>query len=555
MTYDLEDVDLPVLSGGALSLLAGVTESFAGGPVIARLHADGGIPKARAAAILEAPVTQPVWPAGLPHAAPLPADALSALPHERPRPMALPRVRDFSERYASGSLSPEAVAEAVIAGERAIDRGSHPLRAFVAMDAEDVRHQARESALRWKQGRPLSVLDGVPIAIKDELDCVPYSTHVGTSFLGRAPATTDATVVRRLRALGALLVGKTNMYEIGINPGGFNAHFGQARNPHDRMRESGGSSSGSAVAVAAGLCPAAIGADGGGSVRIPAAWCGLVGLKPTYGRVSEVGAFPLCWSVAHIGPITTSVEDCALVYAAIAGADPSDPNTQAQPPPSIEGAFARDLNGLRIGVFTPWFEHAAPALVAAAKEMRAILEAAGAVVREVVVPELELERLAHSITILTEMAASMRDVEPSPKAHGAAVRLTLAAARAFTGTDYLWAQRVRARRMHQWREIFGSVDVILTPATGGMPTPLPEPMPRAGWSNLSATIESMRYIYAGNLCGLPAISFPSGYDETGLPLAVQVMGRPWEEHVLLRVAHVAEQAVERRRPSIFVEVT
>ncbi len=214
---------------------------------------------------------------------------------------------------------------------------------------------------------------------------------------------TDATVVARLRAAGALLIGKANMHEIGINPNGANAHYGAARNPYDTARDPGGSSSGPAAAVAAGLCPIAIGADGGGSIRIPASLCGLVGLKPTFGRVSEAGAAPLCWSVAHIGPLGATVEDVALAYGLIAGPDTRDPNSQRQPAVGLAGWNDRlTWHGLTVGVYRPWFRHAAPAVVAANEAMLAQFERAGAQVREIVVPELDAMRLAHIIIILSE---------------------------------------------------------------------------------------------------------------------------------------------------------
>lgn len=171
---------------------------------------------------------------------------------------------------------------------------------------------------------------------------VPYPTPAGTCFLGNGPAQTDSTVVARLRSAGAILIGQTNMHEIGILPDSVNPHHGAVRNPYNSQHEAGGSSSGSAAAVAVGLCPAGIGADGGGSIRVPAAFCGVVGLMPTFGRVSEFGAVPLCPSVGHLGPIAATAEDAPLVYAVIAGRDMADPNTHAQPPvrfSDVDGAL------------------------------------------------------------------------------------------------------------------------------------------------------------------------------------------------------------------------
>jgi Asp-tRNA(Asn)/Glu-tRNA(Gln) amidotransferase A subunit family amidase len=555
MTYELKDRKLPVLSGVPLEAFSRLLEvPGLRVPIINKLLEDAGIMHAREVKLQEAPTPQPAWPKGNSSGAPLTGDELARLPSEQPRPMVLPRIRDFAERYQSGSLSPETVAERVLQGHEAMERGAHPLRGMVAIDAANVREQARQSALRWKRGEQKSILDGVPVAVKDEVDCLPYATTGGTTFLGKEPAKADATVVARLREKGALLIGKANMHEIGINPTGFNRRFGQARNPHDPAHDPGGSSSGSAVVVAAGLAPVAIGADGGGSVRLPAGLCGLVGLKPTWGRLSEHGAVPLCWSVGHLGPLATSAEDAALAYAAMSGSDPLDPQSLNQPPASLEGAFSRDMIGVRVGIYREWFEHADDSLVKAAYAIVDAYKAAGAKVVEIDVPGLELERIAHSITIISEMAASMRSFAESPKAHAANVRLTLTVANALSSPDYVWAQRVRTQRMALWREIFTKVDLVVTPAMGTVSPKLVDPMPPQGWSDLATTMRLMRYITPGNLCGLPAIAFPSGYDANGLPLSVQAMARPWEEHLLLRAANVAEQSVERRRPRVFVEL-
>lgn len=212
-----------------------------------------------------------------------------------------------------------------------------PLRAVVHLAEADLLAQAEAATARFERGEPLGPLDGVPIGVKDELDQVPHPTTVGTTFLARGPATADATVVARLREAGALLVGKLNMHEIGIGTTGLNPHLGTARNPCGPAHHTGGSSSGCGAAVAAGLCPIAVGADAGGSIRTPASLCGVVGLKATYGRVSEHGAFPLCWSMGHVGPLGATVRDVALGYLAMAGVDPHDGATAGQPRPTATG--------------------------------------------------------------------------------------------------------------------------------------------------------------------------------------------------------------------------
>ena len=406
--YDLKSLALPKLSGAGLRAFAGALANPITRPLLMpSLLKQGGFARFRALRLDEPPTFLPLAEAAAPAVSPMPAAELeAALPPYVPG-IPFKTVRDYAQAYRSGATTPEEVAARVLAAIKASDAADLPLRAFIANDADDVLAQARAATARIRAGSPLSVFDGVPVAIKDEVDQTPYPTTVGTTFLGRQPAAQDATAVARLRAAGALLIGKANMHEIGINPNGCNAHYGPARNPYDPARDSGGSSSGPAVAVAAGLCPVSLGADGGGSIRIPASLCGLVGLKPTFGRVSEFGAAPLDWSVAHLGPIGATVEDVALAYAVIAGPDPRDPNSQHQPDVTLAGWTAPDLRGLTLGIYTPWFRHAAPAVVAACETMLAHFRQAGAEVREVTIPELDAMRLAHVITILSEMMTSM----------------------------------------------------------------------------------------------------------------------------------------------------
>jgi Asp-tRNA(Asn)/Glu-tRNA(Gln) amidotransferase A subunit family amidase len=344
------------------------------------------------------------------------------------------------------------------------------------------------------------------------------------------------------------------MHEIGINPNGSNANHDSVRNPYNDQCDPGGSSSGSSAAVAAGLVPLAVGADGGGSIRIPAALCGIVGLKPTFGRLSETGAAPLCWSVAHLGPLAASVEDAALGYALMAGPDSSDPNSLVQPPVTLSGWNNPDLRGLRLGIYPDWSNHASPAVVQACAAMLKQLQSAGAEVREIAIPELDEMRVAHAITILSEMAICMKPYARQRNEHGAAVRLSLVLGDVFTAGDYLQAQRMRTRAMSIFNELYRQVDVIISPATAMAAQLIPEGCASDGWSDLATDTEMMRYVFPGNLLGLPAISFPVGYDERGMPLGMQAMGRHWQEHLLLRVAYCAEQVVCRRTPERYSPV-
>jgi Asp-tRNA(Asn)/Glu-tRNA(Gln) amidotransferase A subunit family amidase len=277
----------------------------------------------------------------------------------------------------------------------------------------------------------------------------------------------------------------------------------------------------------------------------------MVGLKPTFGRVSEHGAAPLGWSVAHLGPIGATVEDVALVYAAIAGPDPAEPLTLRQPSPSLAGWNNPDLHGLRLGFYPDWNRHADPQVSAACEATLAKLVEAGASVTEISIPELDAMRIAHAITILAEMAEGMRPYRLRKENFAPSTRLSLVIGEVVSAHDYLQAQRMRTRAMQIFKHIFQEVDAIITPGTGLAAPVVPAQALSRGWSDLGTDTELMRFIFPGNLVGLPAIVFPAGYTAEGMPVGVQAMGRHWEEALLLRIAYAAEQFTERRKPGAF----
>lgn len=555
--YDLTSVTLPRLAGKPLHVLAALLERSAPRSLlIGKLMRDAGVAAFRALEVNEAPTPFPclAFPtAETGHGEPVDLGAIPTVPRTGAG-FAFATIRDYAQSYRTGVTTPEAVAARVLDAIKAGDAMDPPLRAFIAVRNDDVMAQAAAAARRFQEGRPLGPFDGVPVAVKDEVDQVPYPTTVGTSFLGKSPVQEDSTVVARLRAAGALLIGKTNMHEIGIGVTGLNPHHGTPRNPYNPACYTGGSSSGSAAAVAAGFCPVAVGADGGGSIRIPAAFCGVIGLKPTFSRVSEFGAAPLDWSVAHLGPIAATAADAALAYAVMAGPDPRDPLSLHQPPLSLAGFDDADLHGLKLGVYWPWFKHATPGVVAQCEIMLNHFTALGAMLVEIELPDLEAARIAHVITISSEMTAGM---DPHYAAHhaefGLDVRINLALSRTFSSRDYIKAQRIRTRTLQSFLDALGHADVIVTPATG-CPAPfIPADALPDGESDLSVLTEIMRFATPGNFTGLPAITFPAGYDG-GRPVGFQAMGRPWEEHVLLRLARAAEQVVVRQAPRVHFDI-
>jgi Asp-tRNA(Asn)/Glu-tRNA(Gln) amidotransferase A subunit family amidase len=540
--YSVKPLKAPRLAGAALRWFAAAAElPGLGAPLRRAMLNAAQVPAFRGTCCDEAPFLAPPLPGvgNLEDAQPVPASLTAAIDDSC----------GFAAAYRSGALSPVDIAERFLDCVKRSDAAGPPLRAFIAVDADDLRAQARASAERYRDGRPVGPLDGVPIAVKDELDQTPHPTTVGTRFLRQVPAR-DATAVARLRAAGALLVGKTNMQEAGLGVTGINPHHGTARNPHDPWRVTGGSSSGSAAAVAAGLCPVAVSADAGGSIRVPSALCGLVGLKPTFGGVSEAGAATLGWSIAHVGAIGATARDVALAYLAMAGPDPLDPNTLRQPP-ALAPDFGAGVAGLTIGVYRPWFEDAAPDIVAACRRTLDSLTRLGAKVRDVELPDLHLVRPAHLVTVAVEWATGFGNVHRRHRREfGHDVRLILALASALRPTDYVHAQRLRRRICSHFAAALREVDVIATPTTAITAPPLRPDALASGESDFTTLDLLSRFATAANLTGHPAISFPAGHEGQGLPVGLQLIGRPWREDVLLRVAGAAETLVERRPPRV-----
>lgn len=565
MHYHPGSVEAPVLSGGALRALTAIIEGPVPGRTLARsMLRRLGVEDFRTRRFEETPRFQPLVPGNRPE-----TDQPASPWREEKYPAALgvvedstkggplPTVLDYYRAYREGGATPREVAGTIAATIREDSFEGAPLHAFIAWDEEDVLRQAEDSSLRIARGQARSVLEGVPVAIKDELDAAGFPTTVGTAFIRDPIKDRDAFVVQRLRDAGAIILGKTNMHEIGIGVTGLNPFYGTPLNPCDPGRYPGGSSSGSGMVVGAGLCPLALGADGGGSVRVPAAFCGVLGLKMTWGRVSTAGEYPLGYTVGNNGPIAASARDLALAYVITAGADPNDPSTASGPPPTLEG-FLEDLEGVRIGVYTPWFEDCRREIAEAGRAMLERLSAAGARVLEIEIPGLEELRIAHMITITLEMGASMDAyLRSGAKAFGLETRMNLALARHLTTSDYIKAQQVRARMMDRLGEVFRRVDVIATPTTANFPPLLRGKRLQSGVSDLRNTLETIRFTAPANMTGNPALSVPAGFvnvpgGKYPVPVGLQCIGRHWEEPLLLRIARVAEESLERPRPPVYL---
>ncbi len=465
--------------------------------------------------------------------------------------------RDYARQYREGKRTPEDVVEAAIAAARLSQQQSQPLDAFVILDEADVRKQAAAASERIAKGAPRSLLDGVPVAVKDEFDVEGFPTSAGTTFRGKTDARSDAAIVERLREAGAIIFGKTALHEIGFGGTGINPGHITARNPHDVSRAPGGSSSGSAAAVAAGIVPVAVGSDAGGSVRIPAAFCGIYGLKPTYGRIPTAGGALLAWSLDHVGPLGVSVDDLALFYDLTAGAHPDDEETHAPPEPETVGALAPpDLDDLRIA-WTPQMgsDALAPVERAFSKALET-LRNAGAHVDKRDIPHIEQAQRVGYVTMAAEAAGTQRDwLAEHRHEYNWDTRLLLAIGERITAKEYLHAQRVRTLVRREFARVFDDYDFFVTPTAGMVAPEISLAALETGEVNSRINAYVSRYTFLGNVTGYPAVSIPCGTDAQGLPVGLMIYAAPWQEKALLNAAAAIDQVMPRvGRPGVFFEV-
>ncbi len=545
MTYHRDDVKAPRVAGFALKAFVGALESGVGPVLLDKLVKDSGIERWRELPAGDAPPVQhplphPAAPAQKQTATEQAARAIASTP-----PSKHETVARFVEAYRQGA-DPVGVVRKLHQEIERLDGRDERLGLFISRKPEEVLAAAEASAKRIKAGAALSVLDGVPVVLKDEVDLAGFVTTLGTRFR-KDVATKDSTVAARLKAAGAIILGKANMNEIGINPIGLNPWHGAARNPWNRHHITGGSSSASGAVVAAGLAPLAIGADGGGSIRIPAALCGIVGLKATWGRIPETGVPPLCWHVGHVGPMGLTVDDVAAMYAVLAGADDQDVISKLQPAPHLADYEQGSLAGVRLGINWPHFEDASPEVVAACRAAVKVLTDAGATIVEIPAPDLNAVLWTHSTLILSEMSESMRpQIKKDVSQFGLDSRANLAIGQHFRATDYVHALRHRHAMTRDWLGILQTCDAVVTPTTAITAPEIPEGSLPDGESNLPVVDALMRFIRLANLTGFPAISVNAGFDKAGLPIGVHLMGRPYEENLLLRLARVVERHTEVR---------
>ncbi len=404
------------------------------------------------------------------------------------------------------------------------------LGAFITVTAEAALAQAAEAAEEIAAGRYRGPLHGIPVSLKDLIETRGIRTTCGSRILATHVPARDAAVAARLREAGAILIGKTALHEFAYGVTTDNPHFGPTRNPWHVGRIPGGSSGGSGAAVAAGLGPASLGTDTGGSIRIPAALCGVVGLKPSYGRVSRHGVFPLAWTLDHVGPLTRTVEDAALVLQAIAGADPGDPTTLGQDVPDFGAAVHRPVRGLRVGAPADAYHRVmAEDVRAAFEEALGVLRGLGIQLGEVRFPRPVEASIAHTAILMSE-ASSVHErwLRERPEDYGEDTRARLRRGQFVTATHYLRAQRTRALVREEVDGLLGaSCAALVMPTTPCVAPAIGEETALVGGARYDVRDALTRMTRLGNLLGLPAITVPCGIGRAGSRSGSSSSGAPW----------------------------
>ena len=428
------------------------------------------------------------------------------------------------------------------------------LHAFITLMEESALEEARAAEQAIASGDYKGPLHGIPIGLKDLYHTRGVATTAGSIIMSDFVPEEDATSVALLKAAGGIILGKLNLHPFAYGATGINLHYDTPRNPWDTERIPAGSSSGSGVALMAGLLPAATGSDTGGSIRIPAAICGIAGIKPTYGRISRCGIVPLSWSLDHAGPMARSVEDCAILLRAMAGHDPKDATSSTLPVPDYREGLKREVRGLRAGLPSElFFTGLQPGVRSAVDQAIEVLDEMGVSMRKVDIPGLE-DAVGISAGILGSEVVTyhQRWLRERPGDYPPETLTRLQANMFIPAVDYIKAQQGRARFIQRFHDAMEDLDVLVIPTT-------PITAPRIDEATVvidgeEQPTQSLLTLFTRpfDVTGMPAISVPCGFDERGLPVGLQIAGKPFDEATVLRVAYAYEQATpwHTRRPNL-----
>jgi len=437
------------------------------------------------------------------------------------------------------------------AGLRQIERLNPALKAFITVierHPEVDSNEVKENHFPPPSSARSMALSGIPVAVKDLFDTTGIRTTAGSKFFADNIPETDAFVVKKLKEAGALILGKTNTHEIALGVTGNNPHYGTACNPWDPTRIPGGSSSGSAIAVATGMTLGALGTDTGGSIRIPASLCGIVGFKPTYGRVSLRGVFPLSWNLDHVGPLAKTVEDAALLLQVISVYDPIDPASIKMLLGDYLGHLMDSMRGRKIALGVgEYIESADPEVLDAVRAAAKVFASFGCPIQEVDVSWMREAALANKTMTQADGAAVHRErLREHPDWFGEDIRRRLEDGAKTTSTEYSLARRTQAEVRKKCEQFFELYDLLLTPTT-----PIPAPT-IAGNDAVEQAGRLTRFTSPFNLTGLPALSVPCGFTTGGLPIGLQIVSRAWADAKVLNAGNVFEQSTEwhKKRPAL-----
>jgi aspartyl-tRNA(Asn)/glutamyl-tRNA(Gln) amidotransferase subunit A len=460
-------------------------------------------------------------------------------------------VAELSELIDRREVSPVDVTEACL---RRIESTNSSINAFVTVQADIARKEARAAEAEIVAGRRVGPLHGIPVAHKDLYRTKGLRTTAGSRVHEDHVPAEDATTVARLRAAGMVLLGKLNTQEFAYGPTNEDSLFGPVRNPWNRACHPGGSSGGSGAALALDMCPATTGTDTGGSIRIPASCCGVTGLKPTYGRTSRAGVYPLCWTMDHSGPMARSARDIALLLKAMAGRDLADPTTADRVVPDYAAALDGNLNGLRVGVPSRYFyDRTLPEIEASARAALKVLEDLGAELVEFDVADIEHAATAAAVTYYVEATAYHDDefVGGRSGLFTDRVRRFLELGNFITARDYLQSQRYRTLLGRNLAAQLRQVDLIVTPTLPITATPLGQSTIDIRGVEQPVYLALLRNTEPFNLTGLPALTVPCGISAAGLPIGLQIVGRPFEEAAVLQAGDAFQRVTDwhLRRPA------
>lgn len=456
-------------------------------------------------------------------------------------------ISEAGELIKKGQLSPVELTQAYLDRIYSVD---DTLKTYVTLLADEALIEAKAAESEISKGTYRGPLHGIPLAHKDLYDTKGVRTTAQSKIYENRVPTSDATVIARLNESGSILLGKLAMHEFASG-GPEEGLFEAARNPWNPLHIPGGSSSGSGSAVAAGLTSGALGSDTGGSIRGPASFCGIVGLKPTFGLVSRAGVVPLSWSLDHVGPMTRTVEDNALMLQALAGYDPADPVSAKVNVPNYSEFIGDEIKGMRIGVprhyfLNSEFSEASPEISGAVEKALIQFEQLGAHIVEVHMESLAFAGFANQLMSLCESIAFHKQyLLEQPQNYGETFRIRLYLASLITADDYIQAQRARTVVRRDFLETLDGVDLLVTPTWRTT-------APAFADYNPFGNYESPSFVTPFNLSGVPAMSIPCGFSSSGLPIGLQIAGKPFDEQTIFRAAYSYQQATGwyKHRPPI-----